>query len=262
MIVCLKGALKEKSIRIRDESLLQDLLTEPVVQVILSILRLATRKRDALAWNMLTTEVASLNGWDLDEQSQRVQIEAKRLIGFASVKLAAEVSKSRRFLKEVTSGIYEEIGEARFRSTYRQYARGSYLNSKINEIGEILANALEEADDFRSAVDEVVGADILPAMTIHKSKGLEFHTIVFLGLEDSSWWAFASQPEEERRSFFVAFSRARNRVIFTFSDQRDGKWGRRRQQKNQIEDLYTILQRAGVLSYDLRCSKTCELLEA
>ncbi|WP_291170435.1 3'-5' exonuclease [Gimesia sp.] len=95
--------------------------------------------------------------------------------------------------------------------------------------------------------------DIIPAMTVHKSKGLEFHTVVFLGLEDSQLWNFARQSEEEIRGFFVAFSRAIHRVIFTFSDKRDGKYGRpERQSQRKIKDLYSLLQKAGVKTINCR----------
>jgi superfamily I DNA/RNA helicase len=89
-------------------------------------------------------------------------------------------------------------------------------------------------------------------MTIHKSKGLEFRTVIFLGLEDSSWWAFAKQSEEEKRSFFVAFSRASEQVYFTFADVRNERWGIKQQHRDQIGDLYTILKRAGVQTEDHR----------
>ena len=35
-------------------------------------------------------------------------------------------------------------------------------------------------------------------MTIHKSKGVEYDTIIFVGLDDRAWWNFANQAEEER----------------------------------------------------------------
>jgi superfamily I DNA/RNA helicase len=104
----------------------------------------------------------------------------------------------------------------------------------------------------REAVEDLCGFDVVPAMTIHKSKGLEFHTVIFLGLEDSQWWSFASQPEEEKRSFFVAFSRAIARVYFTFSDVRDTRWGRKRQRRGEIGDLYAVLRQAGVQTRDCR----------
>ena len=89
-------------------------------------------------------------------------------------------------------------------------------------------------------------------MTIHKSKGLEFDTVVFLGLEDGQWWTFRSQSEEEKCAFFVAFSRAIRRVIFTYSDVRDTRWGRKAQGKRDVNALYDILKNAGVKTLDLR----------
>ena len=48
-------------------------------------------------------------------------------------------------------------------------------------------------------------------MTIHKSKGLEYHTVIFAGLEDSALFSFATQTHEETATFFVAFTRAKQR---------------------------------------------------
>ena len=78
-------------------------------------------------------------------------------------------------------------------------------------------------------------------MTIHKSKGLEYHTIVFLALDDKAWWSFQREPQDSRSTFFVAFSRAKQRVVFTYCRQRGGKSG--------IASLYGLLQSAGVPTY-------------
>ena len=138
------------------------------------------------------------------------------------------------------------VGDAVFRSAYAQYRRGSYLKGTVDGLSAALQSAVSNCATVREAVDDVGGIDVVPAMTIHKSKGLEFHTMIFLGLEDSQWWAFSTQAEEEKRGFFVAFSRAAERVYFTFCDVRDERWGRRQQRRAQIGDLYTILKQAGV----------------
>ncbi len=52
-------------------------------------------------------------------------------------------------------------------------------------------------------------------MSIHKSKGLEFHTVIFFGLDRGTWWTFKPEDSEEMRAFFVAFTRAMQRVFFT-----------------------------------------------
>jgi ATP-dependent exoDNAse (exonuclease V) beta subunit len=36
-------------------------------------------------------------------------------------------------------------------------------------------------------------------MTIHKSKGLEYHSVIFVGLDDGAWWSFAGDQIEARR---------------------------------------------------------------
>jgi len=75
---------------------------------------------------------------------------------------------------------------------------------------------------------------------------LEFKTVIFMGLEDEQWWNFRNQPEEEKRAFFVAFSRAIHSVIFTFSQERQ-KWGRSTKTKRaEVGALFDILQQAGV----------------
>ena len=79
-------------------------------------------------------------------------------------------------------------------------------------------------------------------MTIHKSKGLEYQTVIFIGLEDSAFWNFRNQKEEEVNNFFVAMSRAKRRLIFTFTDIRND----RRNSWTTIQSLYEILRNRGL----------------
>jgi superfamily I DNA/RNA helicase len=54
-------------------------------------------------------------------------------------------------------------------------------------------------------------------MTIHKSKGLEFHTLVALGIENET---FFGKDDVERSAFFVQVSRAKERLLLTFEKKR------------------------------------------
>jgi len=147
----------------------------------------------------------------------------------------------------------ELLGAERYRSTYRQYVNGNYLNKIAKDLGDILQTSFEDMNgDARLVPDDIAGVNVLPAMTIHKSKGLEFSTVIFLGLEDAQWWGLKNQPDEEKRAFFVAFSRAIERVLFTWSDQRDGPNGRQRQRRQDVTALHDILGKAGVPTVDFR----------
>ncbi|KJR98694.1 MAG: hypothetical protein VR65_19455 [Desulfobulbaceae bacterium BRH_c16a] len=241
MILQLKEALALYGIPLRDETLLQDLLTEPAVRFMLVILRLATRQRDAEAWNILVNEVIILLGLDEHDDAIKVEQECVRLLKHARAALQAGNA-----IATLPAELIGMIGEGTFKSVYRQYRSGTYLADVINNFTNALQNSAEDYSNPCDAVNDFMGTDVIPAMTIHKSKGLEFHSVIFLGLEDSQWWAFSNQSDEEKRGFFVAFSRAKAHVYFTFSDVRDERWGRRGQQRSQIGDLYTTLQQAAV----------------
>src|ERR1700730_11331054 len=90
--------------------------------------------------------------------------------------------------------------------------------------------------------------DYKPIMTIHKSKGLEYHTVVFVGFEDSAFWGYRKNPTEETCAFFVAFSRAKQRVVFTYCDRREKPVGTpaEAQERTTIGPLYELLQQARV----------------
>jgi superfamily I DNA/RNA helicase len=75
-------------------------------------------------------------------------------------------------------------------------------------------------------------------MTIHKSKGLEYHTVIFVGLDDGAWWSFAEDQIEGTAGFFVAFTRAKQRVLFTYCASRGTR--------AKIATLYELLLKAGV----------------
>ena len=55
-------------------------------------------------------------------------------------------------------------------------------------------------------------------LTIHKSKGLEFHSVIMLAVEKETFWG---TQDEERCAFFVGVSRAKQRLLITYSQQRE-----------------------------------------
>jgi superfamily I DNA/RNA helicase len=171
------------------------------------------------------------------------------------IQIRAAVHSAGLSRETLPAQIIHHVGETQLRGHYRQYSNAKFFADLVTKCGKALAavNALE----LRNAVDEFIGVDIVPAMTVHKSKGLEFNTVIFLGLEDSQLWNFARQSEEETRGFFVALSRAIARVIFTYSDVRDGRLrdgsiGRKTQARTDIRNLYSLLQTAGVENRNFR----------
>jgi superfamily I DNA/RNA helicase len=62
-------------------------------------------------------------------------------------------------------------------------------------------------------------------MTVHKSKGLEFHTVIAMGIETQ---IFFGDIDSTRPTFFVQISRAKERLVLTYAAHRsrpDGHTG-------------------------------------
>ena len=130
-----------------------------------------------------------------------------------SPKLAA------KFVRRLVENV---IGLDRIKALFPIYKQSTYLTRQI----DCLASAIQaEFDngcpDWMSAIKSFLGVDSIPIMTIHKSKGLEFKSIYFIGIDDESFRNFTNNPEEDRCAFFVALSRAKENVTFTFSEKRN-----------------------------------------
>ena len=64
----------------------------------------------------------------------------------------------------------------------------------------LLKECAEHSSSWTEALDEFEGIGVA-LMTVHKSKGLEFHTMIFYGLDNQTWWSLTPQRGEELNTF-------------------------------------------------------------
>jgi superfamily I DNA/RNA helicase len=76
----------------------------------------------------------------------------------------------------------------------------------------------------------------VPLTTITKSKGLEYAVVVLLGLDDNDWWSFQRNPDEGHSTFFVAASRAHERLFMTLCEG---------QRTSKVKEIYELLMVSG-----------------
>ena len=91
----------------------------------------------------------------------------------------------------------------------------------------------------------ISGEGIVPLMTIHKSKGLEFHTVFLIDLSDSSFWSYRDEPIEAKAALFVAISRAKENFFCTLSTTRHN----RTQYKSLISEFYEVMMNSGLVDF-------------
>ena len=98
--------------------------------------------------------------------------------------------------------------------------KGGFLN---------LESFLEEMSLLSQEDKTKEGKDFVTLMTLHNSKGLEFHTVFITGLEEGLFPSFQSiednNLEEERRLAYVGMTRAKEKLILSYAKKRKF-WGR------------------------------------
>jgi superfamily I DNA/RNA helicase len=116
--------------------------------------------------------------------------------------------------------VLEFIGIPLLRQTFPAYHRQRDFDRVWDGFLLLLRECAEQAVTWSETLDEFEGLGQIALMTVHKSKGLEFHTMIFYGLDNQTWWSLTPNRIEELNSFFVAFTRAKQRAFFTLCTER------------------------------------------
>lgn len=165
-------------------------------------------------------------------------------------KFLTRFKKKELEIKVLVEEIINFVTIDRIKANFPNYRTKKYFKDAIKELYEAIDKYNIESENIYEAVEKLLGKDSIPVMTIHKSKGLEYHTIIFVGLEDGAFWTFEKQPNEDKCAFFVALSRAKERVAFTFSKKRADKYGRLRNQEiKKIKIILEELKKSGIVEF-------------
>lgn len=244
----LRERLESKNVPARVEAKLQDLLSEPLTSALLEFLKVAAHHRAPEAWDAAMELMLELAGYDPNLSNRDGSRLSALLATFCqTLRSELEAADDLESIRAVLHSITEFLGPASFQRLFPQYQQGSFYSDTLTACATELAVSRSKTPDWKAAIERFEGVNTLPIMTIHKSKGLEYHTVVFVGLEDSALWAFRTNPEDETCGFFVAFSRAKKRVVFTFCELRPGSDGRlTSQHRSDIGPIYELLADAGV----------------
>lgn len=219
---------------------LQELLTEELSIDCMLLLRVAMTRNAGAAWaaTLRTLERLMLVGFEPSETDLRRL--SRSLDDFASglADRYPDPPRSQKQAAALVRALADFLGRDRLKSAHPAYAQGDWFAKVEDSVTQHLLSSAVSASDWVSTLDVYEGLDAVALMTIHKSKGLEYHTVVFVGLDDAAWWSYARETTEATAGFFVAFTRAKQRVIFTYCPTRGNR--------NEIEPLYTLLEQAGV----------------
>ena len=239
--------LNKKKIYARLEDNYQNLLKEPITEILLSIFQLAISKAYPQGWTFIVEITAKL--WNIDfvqSDDEYIKMQDRLYDKIQELKDVIINVKCKNDFNNLIKNIIVFFGVKQIQALFPVYKQRVYLITQLSKFQDYMWLELEVTEfDWILAMDRFLGFYSVPIMTIHKSKGLEYDTVYFIGLEDSAFWNFKKQPEEDRCAFFVALSRAKNEVLFTFCKHRSlQKYPK--QSHNQINEFFDLLIQDGV----------------
>jgi DNA helicase-2/ATP-dependent DNA helicase PcrA len=143
--------------------------------------------------------------------------------------VAVQVGKHTSLVKELFNDKTTE-GLARYENVQELLnSVKEWTESPSNEDGELgdksLGSYLQQITLLTDADDDKENNDVVKLMTIHAAKGLEFGCVFVGGVEESLFPSGMSintreELEEERRLFYVAVTRAKERLWLTYANSR------------------------------------------
>lgn len=120
----------------------------------------------------------------------------------------------RAFLKQVSIETLVSLSP-----DYESHGR---LKEVVRDTKARIEELLKLEPDLPKALERFSDDQAVRILTIHKSKGLEFDSVIIMAVENETFF-FKNESEQKENlcAYFVGVSRAKKRLILTHADQRD-----------------------------------------
>jgi len=213
----LMAALEARGIPLRNEQQLQDITVEPAARLIVDYLSCLYSQREPKAWIRLMNQLIPFADEEIQSNARK---DLDRLIRqqrkeISSVELVDESFSGwwefvRAFLKQVSIETLVSLSP--------DYESHDRLKEVVRDTKAKIEELLKLEPDLPKALERFSDDQAVRILTIHKSKGLEFDSVVMMAIEKE---AFFGDQDENRCAYFVGVSRAKKRLVLTHADQRE-----------------------------------------
>ncbi len=215
----LRAALRERKVPFREEDQAQDFASEPVVRLITDFLLVVSGSAQPEAFRRLLEAVVYSEGLD-EEQEYRARSRWDRFV--ADIRGRTETGRidygDKETLRKLIQELIDLIGRDAIVSLSADYAQGNRLDQLVEDTTVRISELPQDGTDLATALSAFSADRAVRIMSIHKSKGLEFHTVIMMGVQKETFWG---KITEERPAFFVGISRAKQRLVLTICEHRD-----------------------------------------
>jgi superfamily I DNA/RNA helicase len=213
----LMAELIERGVPFRNEQQLQDLSAEPAARLIVDFLTVIIGDRAPDPFSRLMNALLATGSDEDATYEQRARWN--RFLDDCRVRMrrGSLDASNATDLRAIANEFLDLIGQNSVATLSADYERGGRLEEVIAKTHDRITELLLLDTDPVQALLRFSEDRAVRIMTIHKSKGLEFDTVIILGVETETFWGNA---DEERSAFFVGISRAKRQLWLTTSKHR------------------------------------------
>lgn len=237
----IKDEFLSHDVKIRNEAravggiAIQDLVKEKAYSFFMASLKLSVNVREGQPFQNCRNTIADVRGADLNsDKGHSESLYAVKSLTSDLTKMINGRNPSQVSGLEIIDIILAHIDRREIQRTYREYLGSERLDSVISGFETFFDECRNGVSSWPDCISNMEGTDSVRLMTIHKSKGLEYHTVIFVEFNDDAFWG----NEDDINVFFVALSRAKERVYFSFTKDSRGL--------RNVENLFSNLINAGV----------------
>lgn len=233
----LMAALEARGIPFRNEQQLQDITVEPAARLIVDYLACLYGKREPKAWIRLMNQLIPF----ADEETQsNARKDLDRLVKLQrkETAIAELVDKPFSSWWKFVQAFLKQVSIKTLVSLSPDYESLDRLKEVVRDTKARIEELLKLEPDLPKALARFSDDQAVRILTIHKSKGLEFDSVIIMAVENE---IFFGNQDENRCAYFVGVSRAKRRLILTHADQRDRpararRWDVQRTAQNEYFD--------------------------
>lgn len=214
----LRAELTKAGINNLDMTNLQDALKEPLGKIFSLFLNALVRPNPKIMTELYGVNLALNKVEAGDDKEEEL---TKSLFNFISSNrniLSAD-STADELIVSVQSFI-KFLGAQKIKGRWKQYKSKEYYDYVWQSLELHFRDMCSQAKSLADATRLFGAESSVHLMNIHKCKGLEYHSVYFIGLEDQAFWNYEQEPFENNCAIYVALSRAKSKLIVTYSKYR------------------------------------------
>ena len=213
----LMSALEARGIPYRNEQQMQDITVEPAARLVVDYLLCIYGQREPKAWIRMMDQLIPYAD---DELQANVRQDLGRFIKAQrkNVAIAELIGESFEGWWEAAKAFLQHIGLETLTALSPDYESQDRLREVLRDTRARIEDLLKLEPDLPKALVRFSDDQAVRILTIHKSKGLEFDSVIIMAVDNE---IFFGDHDANRCAFFVGVSRAKRRLVLTHAAVRE-----------------------------------------